>query len=877
MSRAADRAVDAGAVVVAAAGNSYVHKGINSPGNSLKAITVGASEKDDTMNDINQGTYFTSKGPVVWNDRSVMKPDLVAPGVAICAARGAGAWPTATCGDSMHVALSGTSMATPHVAGAAAILLQARPAWTPVEVKSALKSNAVAIATGHYGGIMAQGGGRLDVDAALGVVSSRPPVATLEPIDLVSWPKSIRGFIGADPLASWSLSYSRRYDFGAESASWIQVASGTSAPADGLLHVFTTPIVDNAGYALRLVVEDAHGRRAVDHGLFHNHAAETTGRLEPQSAVAGGTGWSTPERALRSDDSYATAPYSPLAGDKIEVLVSYNGGATFASIGHVTFGALEGEGSRAVSDYRSVPAQSDLVVRLRAPGPFGSVAVQDYAGFGLHPVGQPNWATYVTVSVEGVLDPLAKRFRVDSVAAQAQSLYTARAPMPAAFANATFADLDVDFACNWFCTGASSIALDPATGFPIIAVEYDFERPEDSWYGYGVALVRCGDAACATSTVTRVDGGPACAPGCKPDTAEDTTLMYGMRIGSRPDLAIGPDGLARIAYWSPSDSSLRFVKCGDEACATNNTYTYLDGHASCKPACKEWLNIRHAPDLELRSDGTPVVAFGRSYGRNITIVTCATTDCVGPRTYAQHDLFQECDGKCDGFWYPGTSSGPSLRLTSDGRPTLVYTVWHANWPEARLLQCDDPACSSWPPTQRVSYSGLRTTEATLALDAEDRPLLALVGGSTTGNQFELDFARCRTPTCTANGVLAWEPRVVDGGFHCPSGCNPLANLETQWYDNEGATRLGVLPDGRPVLAYRDGESASAKLLVCGNAACGTGNAYQQVDGAPGCLSGCREGGFVSYSLGFMVAPDGSVYVAYEDEYSRTYRVAHLWP
>ncbi|WP_281658951.1 S8 family serine peptidase [Halobacillus sp. Cin3] len=72
---------------------------------------------------------FSSRGPVTTNWE--VKPDLLAPGVAV--------WSTIPGG---YTSLQGTSMAAPHIAGAAALLKEAHPDWTPKEIKSALVSTA---------------------------------------------------------------------------------------------------------------------------------------------------------------------------------------------------------------------------------------------------------------------------------------------------------------------------------------------------------------------------------------------------------------------------------------------------------------------------------------------------------------------------------------------------------------------------------------------------------------------------------------------------------------------------------------------------------------------------------------------------------------
>ena len=168
-SQSVDNAVNAGVVVVIAAGNCgpsanldncpKIGDGtIGSPGTARKAITIGASDKSDLI------AGFSSRGPVVWKDsqgvlQTLIKPDIVAPGVNICAAEYDSAWSAKKCLDDKHVAISGTSMATPHVAGAVALIKQAYPDWSPEKIKTILMSNAKGLGLSSN----IQGGGRIDV------------------------------------------------------------------------------------------------------------------------------------------------------------------------------------------------------------------------------------------------------------------------------------------------------------------------------------------------------------------------------------------------------------------------------------------------------------------------------------------------------------------------------------------------------------------------------------------------------------------------------------------------------------------------------------------------------------------------------------------
>ncbi|CAI5955329.1 unnamed protein product [Closterium sp. NIES-65] len=91
--------------------------------------------------------YFSSTGPLdkpssatpaAYPSNTILKPDIIAPGVGLWSAApdktvGSGGW---------FVALSGTSMATPHIAGIAALIIQQRPDWTPSQIMSAMMTTA---------------------------------------------------------------------------------------------------------------------------------------------------------------------------------------------------------------------------------------------------------------------------------------------------------------------------------------------------------------------------------------------------------------------------------------------------------------------------------------------------------------------------------------------------------------------------------------------------------------------------------------------------------------------------------------------------------------------------------------------------------------
>ncbi len=129
---AVTNAVNAGYVVVVAAGNSGPGEStIGSPAVAYGAIAVAASDSSDAIVD------FSSRGPTGDGRVGI---DVAAPGYKIIA-------PNAFWESNVdYVLKSGTSMSCPHVAGAAALLLQANPDLTPDGVESALKNGADNIA-----------------------------------------------------------------------------------------------------------------------------------------------------------------------------------------------------------------------------------------------------------------------------------------------------------------------------------------------------------------------------------------------------------------------------------------------------------------------------------------------------------------------------------------------------------------------------------------------------------------------------------------------------------------------------------------------------------------------------------------------------------
>lgn len=150
ISQAANAAMQAGVVVVAAAGNDGPWlNSIGAPGSAKDIVTVGAVDDFGTLADFSSRGIF---GTSLDMSTDAIKPEIVAPGVGI----------NTTDLNESYGTYSGTSLASPHVAGAAALLLQLHPTLDSGEIKSLLVNRASSVT----GDIAAVGAGLVDVAGA---------------------------------------------------------------------------------------------------------------------------------------------------------------------------------------------------------------------------------------------------------------------------------------------------------------------------------------------------------------------------------------------------------------------------------------------------------------------------------------------------------------------------------------------------------------------------------------------------------------------------------------------------------------------------------------------------------------------------------------
>jgi subtilisin family serine protease len=245
-----------GALFVIAAGNSGPSgASIGSPGSVAAALTVGAVDRDE------QVAFFSSRGLTL---DGAIKPDLTAPGVDIVAARAAGTELGTLVGEDYATA-GGTSMATPHVAGAAALLVQRHPVWSAADLKAAL------VGAAEYNPAFTaldQGTGRVDVPAAL-EASLLASTASLS-FGLAPWPHE------DDLPVTRSVTY-RNLGAEAELAFELDVSGVDGAPApEGMFDVEPSTLTIPAGGTAAVKVTGNPAAGSID-GVFGGRLIATDG------------------------------------------------------------------------------------------------------------------------------------------------------------------------------------------------------------------------------------------------------------------------------------------------------------------------------------------------------------------------------------------------------------------------------------------------------------------------------------------------------------------------------------------------------------------------------------------------------------------------
>jgi subtilisin family serine protease len=241
ISDAISYAYNLGAVIVAAAGNNSDDARNYFPANLPQVITVSAWNPNGFL------APFSNWGS---------KIDVAAPGVDILSLRAAGT----SLGKPLtsdYTRADGTSMATPHVSGVAALILAQHPTYSNEDVRQAIR-------------VSASGGGQFNLDTGYGLISASGALSVASVLDAkikspvdgvhISSATTISGVAQGPGFAQYVLEYGS----GHLPTSWTLIQSSTTPVSNGTLGVFDPSALPDGPYTIRLTATDASNHAFVD-------------------------------------------------------------------------------------------------------------------------------------------------------------------------------------------------------------------------------------------------------------------------------------------------------------------------------------------------------------------------------------------------------------------------------------------------------------------------------------------------------------------------------------------------------------------------------------------------------------------------------------
>lgn len=224
----------------------------------MESNSVVVNLKFDKMS--SEIAAFSSRGPVIFENEeakiiSQIKPDIVAPGLGICAAKYNIFAEHRKCYDNKHTQIEGTSMATPHVAGALALLKQSKPTWNPYQLKYAIRETAQDLGKDLH----SQGYGMIDTESVIRL--DNPPLVLYIKSEYYNRNKLHFDISADSKLQEYSISIaSDKFPY-----KWSKIKSvSLENPAYKISMELSTEVLEQGIYLVKIEAVDVEGRSGKD-------------------------------------------------------------------------------------------------------------------------------------------------------------------------------------------------------------------------------------------------------------------------------------------------------------------------------------------------------------------------------------------------------------------------------------------------------------------------------------------------------------------------------------------------------------------------------------------------------------------------------------
>lgn len=228
---------------------------------------------------------------------------------------------------------------------------------------------------------------------------------------------------------------------------------------------------------------------------------------------------------------------------------------------------------------------------------------------------------------------------------------------------------------------------------------------------------------------------------CTSHTALELDRLDGTPMGQRVlprashpklvDFAVSPEGAARVGVHEPDSGRLSLHSCSDVECTEITTSELVPASSATRVA--EPAPLAHAgAQVEVRPDGTPVIAYRDTRDGSVDLLDCADTFC------SEHEA-QEVFGP--GRYRPA----PDLTLDPDGLPVLLGHDLAAR--RITLVNCTDTACTDTDRTGVGSYTGTPGWAA-LRTDEQGRPVMAWLQTVAGSDGATIERLRCGDASCS---------------------------------------------------------------------------------------------------------------------------------